>query len=333
MSNNDLTGIQLAAALAEHVYRRGIDDNPITLSDLQVTAAPVDGDVAGLTPSSSAEQTFYYSSRGFVGEVVKKDGVFYVVIRGTDSSENFSDGLRKVGLSKNQTLVDTEHKSDLGDWVNNILLGFGTEVQTQLDDALALTRAVEAQAGGAQVVVVGQSLGGGLAGLVSAIEGIKGYAIAPAPFKAQLSIEAQKYAVQQGNLTHLDLPIDIGTSFYGNSSQNIIKILTFNGYTQAQIDRYFTDYSVKLSDLTTSIQTNLEIHTIQGEVLSDGIGALSALIGSEQFPVTRTSYNVGETGSLLGGLTEATPVSLHSPALHNLVIRTHNAADAQAFET
>jgi hypothetical protein len=56
MSNNDLTGIQLAAALAEHVYRRGIDDNPITLSDLQVTAAPVVRSARSFSPSCGASE-------------------------------------------------------------------------------------------------------------------------------------------------------------------------------------------------------------------------------------------------------------------------------------
>lgn len=81
-----LTQLQLAAALAEQVYNRSADDNPINLfPDLgvrQVTDLP---QPSGLTPNDG----LFYSPRGFVGEVVTDGDTIYVVFRGTDLSVSF----------------------------------------------------------------------------------------------------------------------------------------------------------------------------------------------------------------------------------------------------
>jgi dienelactone hydrolase len=68
---------------------------------------------------------------------------------------------------------------------------------SQVDYARQLTEAVIAAAGDkAKVTVVGQSLGGGLATLVAATCDVQAYAFDPAPFAAQLSLEAVKAAAR-----------------------------------------------------------------------------------------------------------------------------------------
>ncbi|MCC6780860.1 MAG: hypothetical protein IT537_30160 [Hyphomicrobiales bacterium] len=98
MANNQLPEIQLAAALAEEVYRRNLKDIPIKLADLGVTPRDFD-QLTGfqrVDGSDSGGGVYYYTNRGFVGEVVVKAGIFYVVFRGTDSSEGFIAGAAKA---------------------------------------------------------------------------------------------------------------------------------------------------------------------------------------------------------------------------------------------
>jgi hypothetical protein len=279
MTTADLSELELAAALAEEIYRRDAKDIPIKVSELGVEQ--VNLPVSGFAKDTTADATYYYTARGFVGEIVENDNAVYVVFRGTDSSEDFSEGaIKAVKAALIQETPDTDRKSDIGDWVNNLLLGFGTSlIRTQLDDALDLTQAAIDFAGNKEVVVVGQSLGGGLAGLVAAIKNVRGFAIAPAPFQKQLESVAEVLGGVDGK-------------------------------------------ELKLLELTANLINNLEVHTIRGEVLSDGVGMLTALTGASPFPVQRTRYDVGETGAITGGATSNTPISLHSPTLHNLVIRT-----------
>jgi len=136
---------------------------------------------------------YYNDTTGFVGRVVEANGKIFVVFRGTDLAGSLSDIVSaKLGFQKTPGVVDIKDYD-----YANIALGWGTTGTSQLNDALALTRAAEAvaQQTGKQVVVAGQSLGGGLAGLVSVIEGIKGYGIAPAPFQNQLDVEARLLAM------------------------------------------------------------------------------------------------------------------------------------------
>jgi hypothetical protein len=243
MSSADLSGIQLAAALAEEVYRRNPNDLPITLANLTGTSAVPLDPPPGLSVAAGADGSiYYYSSRGFVGQVVLKDNTLYVVFRGTDASSSFLDGFSKAAASGfDQTAIDASHLSDLGDFTSDLLLGQGTARQTQLDDALALTRAAEAEANarGKQVVVVGQSLGGGLAALVSAMANVPGYAIDPAPFQNQLSAAADRSAFAQSDFNVPLIPDGLSPDFFANSPDNQRKILEANGYADSVIDNFF----------------------------------------------------------------------------------------------
>jgi predicted esterase YcpF (UPF0227 family) len=109
------------------------------------------------------------------------------VLRGTDFGTIFNVSLEQ------QTIFGFD-KEDL---LNDALLGAGTTLPSQFDDALALTQAVIDQLGGdrSKVVVVGQSLGGGLAGLVSGVLNVESYIFDPAPFQNQFRFLAAEDAI------------------------------------------------------------------------------------------------------------------------------------------
>jgi hypothetical protein len=117
-----LTQIQmdLLAALAEQVYNRNANDDPITLNELGVAPAAI-GAVSGLFFSG----TSYYSPRGFVGEVVTDGTTDYVVLRGTDLSASFLDGFEAALPDLDQIArPDAKGQIDIGDVVNDALLGW-----------------------------------------------------------------------------------------------------------------------------------------------------------------------------------------------------------------
>lgn len=326
----DLTQIQLVAALSEQVYNRNASDDPITLRDLGVTplALPNLSSFGTFQSNGSAGSTLYYTSHGFVGEVVQTDSTVYVVFRGTDISGSFPSGFNAaLSAGLNQTASDPSGMNDLGDLSNDILLGQGTGQQTQLDDALALTQAAKANAGGKQVVVVGQSLGGGLAGLVSAIADVPAIAIDPAPFQNQLSVAADEAAFSQMGFNQPALfPDGVSSDFFSNSDDNQRRILEANGYSDVDIDQYFTLAQAKFGELFANLQSNLTAYSVTGEILSSGIGLLGSFLGgATPFSVSSTAIDVGVSPSIGEDLTTA--VSLHSPTLFNLLIRTEGSGE------
>jgi hypothetical protein len=126
------------------------------------------------------------------------DGTIYVVFRGTD-------------FFGNPALVIP---SELDYTDGNIPLALGTPSNTQLEDAMALTQAAIAAAGGKPVVVTGHSLGGGLAGLVSGLLGLKSYLFDPMPFANSLKPAAALFA-----WTDNGLPLSI---FTDNPQANLL---------------------------------------------------------------------------------------------------------------
>jgi hypothetical protein len=212
----DLTGLQTAAALAEQIYRRTTEDQQLTDEEIGVEAVNVNNLPSSITPDPNGVPGWYYDyATGFVGRVVTDGAVTYVVFRGTDMSGGLSDAV--TDIAANYFHVGTPIKTDVNDFsFANLPLGSGTTERTQLDDAVALAQAAQVAAGDQIVVAVGQSLGGGLAGLVSVLLNLPGIAIAPAPFANQLIVEAQRIAVQAAGLTNV--PPD----FYGVSPQSAV---------------------------------------------------------------------------------------------------------------
>ena len=91
----------------------------------------------------------------------------------------------------------TERLVDAGDIYTNGLLGQGTYQETQYDDARAMFDVVNDHltTDGQEVVLTGQSLGGGLAALVSAEKGVESHTFGMAPFQRQFEIIGQRNAV------------------------------------------------------------------------------------------------------------------------------------------
>jgi hypothetical protein len=185
-----LEDLEVAAALAEEIYRRNAKDQPIQLGD--IANSKDDSDVVRPPSLTKDPSGFYYDdATGFVGQVVDANGKIFVVFRGTDLG----------------SLTDF----DSGDIDADGSLAAGTTARSQLDDALALTRAAIAAAGGdaSKVVVTGQSLGGGLAGLVSGLLNVKSYLFDPAPFANQFNVIAGAQALVDSGLTSPDDPFTL----------------------------------------------------------------------------------------------------------------------------
>jgi Lipase (class 3) len=152
---------------------------------------------------------YYNDSSGFVGRIIEADGKAFVVFRGSDlSSSDPLDLLRVFRPEPADLLPGAGNVADPYDWSNDFNLLVGTVGRTQLDDALALLELAKQHYSTDQIIVTGQSLGGGLASLVTAIQNesesnhqVQGYAVAPAPFAAQLHIEAALLALKQAGFT------------------------------------------------------------------------------------------------------------------------------------
>lgn len=178
-----LTELQTAAALADQAYRRANTDQQISDIDIGVSGMST-LNIANLAQDGTS--AFYYNgATGFVGHVVQTSDTIYVVFRGSDMAGGLASlAGAQVGYSNMAGVIDTNDFA-----YGNLPLASGTSSSgTQFDDALALAQAAVAQAGNRRVVVVGQSLGGGLAGLVSATLNLDSYLIASAPFQNELEI-------------------------------------------------------------------------------------------------------------------------------------------------
>ncbi|WP_316179578.1 calcium-binding protein [Bradyrhizobium sp. SZCCHNRI1009] len=315
MSLNEL---QTAAALAEQVYRRAAGDQQLSDADIQVSG------VTGLRAANIYEDgnsAFYYDdTTGFAGRVVvnNTDDTVYVVFRGTDMAGSLKDlAVAKAGFERSSSI-------DLRDFnYGNFVLGRGTSSRTQFDDALALAQAAEAVAAGRKVVVVGQSLGGGLAGLVSATLGLPAYLIAPAPFQHQLEFEATRYAFERHGITIEELK----NGPVGQIEDNILtlggdalrsSIHQFFGQYDSIMDEVLLDRQIRLNFLNRNLNNLSQIYSIQGEALTSGAVGFSIGLIANQFSAPKTSMNIGDGDS----------ISLHGPAIHNLVIRTLDSSQS-----
>jgi hypothetical protein len=113
MAGAALTQLQLAAALAEQIYRRNANDLPIQPGDdLNVQGVAV-GNLNGFATSETSDGlTYYYTARGFVGQVVTDGDTLYVVFRGTDAASSFLDGFSEARLQAASTKQRWIHRSN-----------------------------------------------------------------------------------------------------------------------------------------------------------------------------------------------------------------------------
>ena len=217
----------------------------------------------------------------------------------------------------------TERLVDAGDIYTNGMLGQGTYHATQYDDAEALFRLASQHFGdgGQTQATAGQSLGGGLAGLVAVDNGVVGHTFGMAPFRNQMDVLAQRRAVRSmledeshaeafGDLAtrygaadtttaeRISLERELSESFSdlrtdtgGHSGKAATSaIRRFNAATGADIDRDTLREFNRLSDVNESVlEANtgrLEASTVAGEFTTNsGEGSTlgyALTLGSEQ---------------------------------------------------
>jgi hypothetical protein len=196
-SNN----LEIYSALADMVYHRSdvlnSADQPITLPEISPGLSPVkaiDLSTSQMTSLQNAglqvadDGYVYNPSNGFVGMIVRQGSKYVVVFRGTDAGNaTFPD----VAWSIVNGSAPSSHIDNL-DMLQNKAMGSGTyDPASQAANALALADiAIQLAGGVSNVVVTGQSLGGGLAGIVGAVTGADAYLVSPAPFQSQIEKQA-----------------------------------------------------------------------------------------------------------------------------------------------
>ena len=225
---------------------------------------------------------------------------------------------------------------DAGDAYTSRYLGSGTTSVTQWDAAKALVDYVlSTLAGGvaSKVVVTGQSMGGGLAGLASAYFGVQGDVFAPAPYAAQLHLEAVRKALDtflQANGGYFNG--DFG-ALSPNEKVSLLaspSFVTFSDYLLVSTPQSYAAMLDALTAATRADETKyannitsfLHVERVDGETLSSSTGlGLIIQANSSQFKPADKTYQIGD----------ASDEGKHSPALHALLVRTDESTN-QKFE-
>jgi hypothetical protein len=335
------------AALAEGVYNRAAADVPLSLPELNNLfnqgLRPADflslaalGPL-GLVGDIAANNGMVYSASnpvdGFAAQVLQNAaGQFIVVFRGTD--------------------VVSATVNDGGDLSADHSLASGTPLASQSVDMQKLMTAVLEKANGvaANVTVVGQSLGGGLASLAAAEYGVQGHVFDPAPFAAQLWPDAIAATMQltagmsggsmQAQLDAIGLatepplqdgmqPPPLSYSLYSGTLASISSFLnTYAGLISlADIDTFLARLGATYRGYVTNVGSDITATRIHGEALSNHDTGLGWLIGlnSTQFdsenlgtplgesilnPLVISEYDLGLTN-----ISTSESIALHHPAL------------------
>ena len=345
------------AALDAEIYNVNAADNPLTLTTINKTngqsyqsvsnltdglQAPfvVPSELAQVTPPDgpSAGVTFFYGADGFVGQVFQdaSSGQFVVAFRGTDSAASIVSSAAGAFIGLSTSSVDAQ------DGITNGLLSGGTLSKTtistsngsfnapgQLADALALTNAVIAAAGGSSnVTVTGQSLGGGLAGLVSAYLNVRSYIFDAAPFDNQITLQSYIDAKNILQNTAAFANVSIAIHSGGPTAAPSVTIPS-QALTQVFIDEadaIYDTYEQTLAQNATSIRIKGEFLSNNHNIAGFGIDFGSATffdMDAQAIAAGATSWDpdMGRGAVILdAGLGDYT--ELHSPSLIALVLNT-----------
>ncbi|QFT68647.1 Bifunctional hemolysin/adenylate cyclase precursor [Labrenzia sp. THAF35] len=218
----------ITSLLAEQVYRRNILDIEITDGDFHTLFDKELRSYSGfqdiLNPEDVALENRRYEfdngyvyavdaadgsgyDNGFVARVVEIGGIHYIVFRGSDASYGSILGPVLAGAWHAQgseveaepgDFQDPSRAINYADWYWNGAQGVGTiDRNAQIFNALEVAEAVrEAVGNDDNIVVTGQSLGGGLAGVVGAVTGLKTITYAAAFFGKQINEIARLNAAE-----------------------------------------------------------------------------------------------------------------------------------------
>jgi Ca2+-binding RTX toxin-like protein len=345
---------QIAAALCEQVYRRADAEQQIENAEFEgaglgtVTNVPVTDAQAASMGLTLNEGFLYNYNTGFVGRLVEANDKIFVVYRGSDLSGGLFDIAIPFLFGDAEAANVPAGLADPLDWGNNGALTSGTLAHTQLDDALNLLQFAKTLPGNKHVVVTGQSLGGGLAGLAVAVENaretflsggstadlVDGFAVAAAPFNNQLYIEASFLALEAFGIGK---DVVRGWTYNGGSALASLRTNLSTGFaavvdvnselSEEQITAAVAIREQILSSWMNGINDDdrgpdnigidrLEIHRIDGEAI------MEMAFADQMFRNHSILYDVG-SGSA---------VAKHGPALHNLVIRTETLANKEFSE-
>lgn len=295
------------AALADNVYQRNANDVPLPLDvitggpTIRILPKATDLSAANLVQDPNTGMIYSGSQSGFAAEVLRINGRFVVVFRGTD----------------------TDNSTDKGDISADITLGSGGVLGGQIADMQHLMSIVNSLTGAAgNVTIVGQSLGGGLALLAGATYGVETYAYDPAPFASELATLAMQAAAKAAgvpdNLLN-EMPFltdDTITDWQNHATSNFV--------TSSQ-----TYYQQFISNLANN--SLIHAYRVDGEFLSVTNNPTSFVISAaaQRFdssslysglpPSSGLQVQVSEAGR--GDQSYDDAGSLHSPSLMALLLK------------
>jgi hypothetical protein len=334
-----VTGIALYAALCSDVYHHNDIDQWINLKDIDGTLLPGNAlnapDVAAnlvLAGFTAAPDGFYYTPNGFGARLVLDGDKYIIVYRGTDfdtlkwpevkASLNASFLNREAATGYNPPSTD---KNDIGDIVADVQIGGGAwHKDDQAQDAIKFAQTVLGFVSDpSKVIVTGQSLGGGLAGIVSAKFAIKSYVFDPAPFARYINVMAEEAAFKQMR-SNQTLPSAVSeadiAAYLTFHSQSIETLLQLKGWDLQNFLQLKNSNIAAYKANIVSLQTGFRV---SGEAL-DSASIIGAAIGIAGIHFTNnvTGIDIGQpaTGNVIGAL------SLHSPHLLALAARTSEFA-------
>jgi hypothetical protein len=279
-----ITQLGLYGLLADFVYHRDAKLDQALKGDVTASTLPegttfevkqYDPLGSGLTKTGDG---FYYNpATGFVGVIAKVDGQTYVVFRGTDAAAATTTQVISsiVGLSTTIDNKDIAQDIGLGNpgGVVSGVLSINA-AQTQADDAIALTKLAIANVGKDNVTAIGQSLGGGLAAVVSVLLDIKAKTIDEAPFKGWIfQTGVWKTAIEKFNSIHTNSPIYVSNDFYSFSETGKYLELQRN-YGSLGNTAVIDEIKITVDDLANTYRqrissSNIEAYRILGEALSN----------------------------------------------------------------
>lgn len=347
------------AAFSEHIYRRDRgDDQSIRFEDLNeigrnVTFNELNADqVAAVNRFSSKENgEFYdqrlyihenryiYSESGFQATIAEVDDKWVITFRGSDT----------VGSP-----LDPRGDRNEGDWVTNAALGLGgyrgsSSTLTYLEQVLLVTQMVvedPAFAGGVadDVVVTGQSLGAGLAGLAAYFAGVDAVLFAAAPFAKSMDdivklsdFDVAKAFVEanQGSFTEAFLDEQPIRQYMLLKNGFVVDDLS-TGPTTNQYYTTLADPSQLVENFRALLSPNegftatIATYTIEGEFLTSEDSVIARgldLGGAEHFSEDVNFIDIGPSAVDPTNYSAREDGARHSPALHAILVRTQGADD------